>query len=150
MPRVEDKEYDGPARGNGRDCRPDLQEPRPGEITWSPQVQPARLCRSTGARPSGRRTWGGTHMQTSASSGGTTTSRKRRRVPSALVSLLLGVGLSGAGLVALAAPASAVPLTAVSPVDNATGFPFWFGDGGDPGQASSRSAWSSAWTTSRT
>jgi len=73
-------------------------------------------------------------MQTSASSGGTTTSRKRRRVPSALVSLLLGVGLSGAGLVALAAPASAVPLTAVSPVDNATGFPFWFGDGGDPGQ----------------
>jgi len=42
------------------------------------------------------------------------------------------VALSGVGLVALAAPATAAPLTEVSPVDNATGYPFWFGDGGDP------------------
>ena len=42
------------------------------------------------------------------------------------------MALSGIGLVALAAPATAAPLVEVSPVDNATGFPFWFGDGGDP------------------
>jgi hypothetical protein len=44
------------------------------------------------------------------------------------------VALSGVGLVAVAAPAAAAPLTEVSPVDNATGFPFWYGDGGDPQQ----------------
>ncbi len=42
------------------------------------------------------------------------------------------MALSGITLVALAPPASADPLTEVSPVDNANGFPFWFGDGGDP------------------
>ena len=51
-----------------------------------------------------------------------------------MVSGLLAVTLSGVGLVALAAPATAAPLTEVSPVDNATGYPFWFGDGGNQAQ----------------
>jgi hypothetical protein len=65
---------------------------------------------------------------------GSTDSKGRRRLPSAVVAGLLAVALSGVGLVALAAPAAAAPLTEVSPVDNATGFPFWFGDGGNQAQ----------------
>lgn len=44
---------------------------------------------------------------------------------------LLAVVMSGIGLVAVAAPATAASLAEVGPTDNATGFPFWFGDGGD-------------------
>jgi len=42
--------------------------------------------------------------------------------------------MSGVGVVALAVPATAASLTEVGPVDNATGYPFWFGDGGDAQQ----------------
>ncbi len=71
-------------------------------------------------------------MHAISSTGGTIGARGRRRLPSAAVSGLLAIALSGIGLVALASPATAAPLTEVSPVDNATGYPFWFGDGGDP------------------
>ena len=60
--------------------------------------------------------------------------RTRRRVRSSLATGLLAAALSGVGLVPLAAPATAAPLTEVGPIDNATGYPFWFGDGGDPAQ----------------
>jgi hypothetical protein len=67
-----------------------------------------------------------------SSTGGTTEPSGRRRLPSAVVSGLLAIALSGIGLVALVAPATAASLTEVGPVDNTTGYPFWFGDGGDP------------------
>jgi hypothetical protein len=71
-------------------------------------------------------------MNASSTSGGATSRRRRRRLRSVLVPAVLAAALSGVAVVPLAAPASAEPLTEVGPVDNATGYPFWFGDGGDP------------------
>ena len=72
-------------------------------------------------------------MHTVSSTGATTTAPgRRRRLPSAMVSGLLAVALPCVGLVALAAPASAASLAEVGPVNQATGFPFWYGDAGDP------------------
>ncbi len=77
---------------------------------------------------------GSIHVNTFFLTAESTQPRTRRRVRSSLVSGLLAAALSGVGLVPLAAPASAAPLAEVGPIDNATGYPFWFGDGGDPGQ----------------
>ena len=75
---------------------------------------------------------GTAHVYTLSATGATTRdSRKRRRLPSAVAGLL-AVALPCVGLVALAAPANAVPLAEVGPVNHATGYPFWYGDAGDP------------------
>ena len=59
--------------------------------------------------------------------------RGRRRRVSTLASGLLAGALAVVGLVPLAAPASAFSLyaRAAGPVDNATGYPFWFEDSND-------------------
>lgn len=72
-------------------------------------------------------------MNTPSSSGSGTRAARSRRLPSA-VSGLLAVALSGVVLVAVAVPAHADSLTEVGPVDNAIGYPFWFGDGGNAQQ----------------
>src|SRR5688572_31159491 len=56
--------------------------------------------------------------------------RSRRRRVSTLAAGLLAGAMSVVGLVPLAAPASAATLYAaeVGPVDETTGYPFWFGD----------------------
>ena len=50
-----------------------------------------------------------------------------------MVPAVLAGALSVLGLAPLATPASAVSPTTVGPVDNATGYPFWWGDGGGGG-----------------
>jgi hypothetical protein len=82
-----------------------------------------------------------------SSTGGTTEPSGRRRLPSAVVSGLLAIALSGIGLVALVAPATAASLTEVGPVDKHDRLSLL---AVTPRSASTRSAWSSAWTTSRT
>ena len=85
------------------------------------------------SRTTGGSSRGATHVNARSSKSSTRESSSRRST-SAVLAVLLVTALSTVGLTALASPASAASLAAVSPVDNATGYPFWFGDRGDAQQ----------------